>query len=281
MSFIRCFYWLPLFCLALTGSANAEGYILGIGAAADSEDGRAYSAFGDCGIRDDTWLSATIGATETEAMIGGFSTSFYNLGIDHYFNPVGIRISGAYWGDSNILDSDDVSASFYYRDDIASFSADYERREFDFVFESAILQDRRKTEFYADGWGLTNRIQFNDRVTLRLSGMHYDYSRDIRIQPEIDVLRFLSASRLSLINSLIDYRINAGIEFRFGLRSVDLSAGTWKTAVDQSKVDSYTLGFLTPMTDRTDIEFRLSFDDSENFGKTTALTVYLYYFGGS
>ena len=281
MYFIRRFYWLTLFCLVFIGSANAEGYILGIGAAADSEDGRAYSAFGDFGIRDDTWLSATIGSTETEAMIGGFSTNFYDLGIDHYFNPVGIRISGAYWGDSNILDSDDVRASFYYRDDIASFSADYERRDFDFVFESAILQDRRKTEFHADGWGLTNRIQFNDRVTLRLSGMHYDYSRDIRIQPEIDVLRFLSASRLSLINSLIDYRINAGIEFRFGLRSVDLSAGTWKTAVDQSKVDSYTVGFLTPMTDRTDIEFRLSFDDSENFGKTTALTVYLYYFGGS
>jgi hypothetical protein len=35
------------------------------------------------------------------------------------------------------------------------------------------------------------------------------------------------------------------------------------------------------MTDRTDIEFRLSFDDSESFGNTTALTVYLYYFGGS
>jgi hypothetical protein len=94
--------------------------------------------------------------------------------------------------------------------------------------------------------------------------MHYGYSRDIRIQPEIDILRFLSASRLSLMNSLIDYRINAGMEFRFGLRSIDVSAGSWKTAVDQSKVDSYTIGFLTPMTDRTDIEFRFSFDDSEN-----------------
>jgi hypothetical protein len=57
--------------------------------------------------------------------------------------------------------------------------------------------------------------------------------------------------------------------------------GSWKTAVGQGKVDSYTIGFLTPMSDRTDIEFRLSFDDSENFGNTTALTVYLYYFGGS
>jgi hypothetical protein len=111
--------------------------------------------------------------------------------------------------------------------------------------------------------------------------MHYGYSRNIRIQPEIDILRFLSASRLSLINSLIDYRINAGLEFRFGLRSVDVSIGNWQTAVDQSKVDSYTIGFLTPMSDRTDIEIRLSFDDSENFGNTTSLTVFLYYFGGS
>ena len=281
MSFIRRLCCSVLVCLACNGSAFAAGYILGIGAAADSEDGRALTAFGDFGIRENTWLFATVGTTETEAMVGGFSTTFADVGIDHYFNPVGIRISGAYWGDSKILDSDDVRASFYYRNDIASFSADYERRNFDFIFESILLQDTRKTEFHADGWGMTNRIQFGDRTTFRLSGMHYNYSRNIRIQPEIDVLRFLSASRLSLINSLIDYRINAGVEFRFGLRSVDLSVGSWKTAVDQSKVDSYTIGFLTPMTDRTDIEFRLSFDDSESFGNTTALTVYLYYFGGS
>ena len=281
MSFINRLCCSALLSIACNGGALAADYILGIGAAADTEDGRAYSAFGDFGITDNTWLSATLGSTETEAMIGGFSTSFYDVGIDHYFSPLGIRLSGAYWGDSNILDSADVRASLYYRDDLASFAADYERRNFDFVFESAILQDRRKTEFHADGWGLTSRIKFGDRVTMRLSGMHYDYSRNIRIQPEIDVLRFLSASRLSLINSLIDYRINAGLEFRFGLRSIDVSAGTWQTAVDQSRVNSYTIGFLTPMTDRTDIEFRFSFDDSENFGNTTSLTVFLYYFGGS
>ena len=281
MSFIRRFLNSALLCLVCSGSALADGYILGIGAAVDSEDGVALSAFGDFGIRENTWLSATIGSTETEALAGGFSTTFYDVGIDHHFDPVGIRISGAYWGDSNILDSDDVRASLYYRDEIASFSADYERRNFDFVFGSDLLGGRRKAEFHADGWGMTNRVRIGDRFTVRLSGMHYGYSRNIRIQPDIDVLRFLSASRLSLINSLIDYRVNAGVEFRFGLRSVDASVGTWKTAVDQSKVDSYTVGFLTPMTDRTDIEFRLSFDNSESFGNTTALTVYLYYFGGS
>jgi hypothetical protein len=62
---------------------------------------------------------------------------------------------------------------------------------------------------------------------------------------------------------------------------VDFSVGGWQTAVDQSTVDSYTIGFVTPMSDRTDIEFRLSFDRSDSYGDVTALTVYLYYFGGT
>ena len=150
MSFIRRLCCSVLLCLACNGSAIAAGYILGIGAAADSEDGRAFTAFGDFGIGDNTWLSATIGSTETDAEAGRFSTTFADVGIDHYFNPIGIRLSGAYWGDSSILDSEDVRASLYYRDDIASFSADYERRNFDFVFGSILLQDRRKADASAN-----------------------------------------------------------------------------------------------------------------------------------
>ena len=134
MSFIRRLCCSVLLCLACNGNAIAAGYILGIGAAADTDDGRAFTAFGEFGIGENTWLSATIGSTETDAQAGRFSTTFADVGIDHYFNPIGIRLSGAYWGDSSILDSEDVRASLYYRDDIASFSADYERRNFDFVF---------------------------------------------------------------------------------------------------------------------------------------------------
>ena len=54
-----------------------------------------------------------------------------------------------------------------------------------------------------------------------------------------------------------------------------------QTAVDGGRVESYSVGFLTPMTDRTDVEMRLSVDYSENFGQTTAISVYFYYFGGS
>ena len=136
-------------------------------------------------------------------------------------------------------------------------------------------------EFHADDLGMTARLNLSDSFVLRVNGIGYDYSRDIRIQPDIDILRFFSASRLSLVNSLLDYRVSAGLEYRFGMRSVDLTFGNWRTAVDQTDVDSITVGFLTPMTTRTDIEFRFSFDDSERWGRTTALTVYLYYFGGS
>ena len=275
----RAICWLFAF-LACSG-ARADGYILGVGAARDTEEALALTAFGDFGVTENTWLSATVASTDTQALLGGFETTSYEVGVDHYFEPVGIRLSGGYWGDPNLLDSQDVRASFYYRDEIASFSADYERREFDFVFGPFPILDRRKIQFHADGWGMTDRIHFGDRFTFRLSGMHYEYSRRIRIDPDINILRFLSASRLSLMNSLLDYRVDAGLELAFGLRSVDVSAGNWKTAIDGSKVVSYSIGFVTPMTDRTDVEMRLSFDDSDTFGRTTALTFYLYYFGGS
>jgi hypothetical protein len=111
--------------------------------------------------------------------------------------------------------------------------------------------------------------------------MVYDYSRNLRIQPDIDVLAFISRSRLSTINNLIDDRINGGLEFKFGLQSLDVTVGQWQTAVDGSRIDSFSLGFLTPISDRFDAEFRFSFDDSESFGETRALSVYFYYFGGS
>ncbi|MDX1403263.1 MAG: hypothetical protein R3192_01935 [Woeseiaceae bacterium] len=281
MFFINRFLVLAVLCLVVVQAATAANYVLGIGAAVDTEDAIAITAFGDLELREDTWLSASVGSTETEALVSGFETRFYDFGIDHFLDPIGLRLSGAYWGDSDILDSSDVRASVYFRDEIASFSVDYERRNFDFVFTNPFTDERRQATFHAEGWGMTNRVQLHDSFSVRLSGMQYEYSRRINLEPNIDVLRFLSASRLSLMNSLIDYRISAGMEYRFGLRAIDLSLGTWKTAVDQGKVDSISLGFLTPLSDRTDVEMRLSFDDSENFGRTTAFTVYLYYFGGN
>lgn len=254
--------------------------MLGLGADVDNADGRALTAFGDFGVGEQTWLSAMASVAETQGIIRDNDISFGEISLDHWFRPAGVRIGASYWGNADILDSRDVRASLYFRGDPGSIAVNYERREFEFQFQSDLLRGRA-VEFSADGLGLNSRVSVGENVNIYFAGMVYDYSRNLRIQPDINVLAFLSSSRLSMINSLVDDRYSAGVEFEFGLRSIDISAARWQTAVDGATVDSYSIGFLTPLTDRTDVEFRVAFDDSENFGRTTAFSMYLYYFGGT
>ena len=109
--------------------------------------------------------------------------------------------------------------------------------------------------------------------------MSYSYSRDIRLQESIDNLRILSTSRLSLMNSLIDFRVSGGIDYRFGSKTVDFTISTWQTALDGGRVNSIAIGFTAPSGVATDLEIRLAFDESESFGSTIALAVSFYFFG--
>lgn len=269
-------------CLALNPlPAAAAGYVLGVGGEADNADGRAVTAFGDFGVGENTWLSAAAGMSRTESAFGGFEPVFGDLGIDHWFKPLGVRVAAGYWGDSELLDSADVRGAVYYRDENASLSLDYEHRQFDFIFRTLLLDEQREVEFFANGWGMSTRFTMSDNISVFLNGMQYEYSRDISIEPRVDLLNILSFSRLSVMNSLLDYRVSGGFEYRFGLKSVDVAAASWKTAVDQGRVDSYSIGLLMPLTDRTDIELRFGYDTSEVYGEALVLSAYLYYFGGN
>lgn len=275
-----CRQILFLLSLLVTTAAVADGYVVGIGGESDSADGRAITAFGDFGVSEKTWLSVTAGSARTEGIVRDNETVLTDIGIDHWFKPVGIRLGASYWGNSDILDSRDLRASLYARGDAGSISLEYQKRDFEFDLQSDALLGRT-AEFSADGWGVNARLSMGERFNFMLGGMAYDYSRNLRLQQDIDVLAFLSRSRLSMINSLIDDRINAGLEFNFGLRSIDVTAGRWRTAIDGGTVESYSVGFLTPASDRVDMEFRFALDDSKSFGRTTALSVHIYYFGGS
>ncbi len=264
----------------LSVNGFAEGYVLGLGVDGDSADGRSLTAFGDFGVGDETWLSVTTSTAQTDGLVRRNDTLLADVGVDHYFEPVGVRVGAAYWGNADILDSRDLRASIYVRGAPGSLSLDYQKRNFEFDLQTDFLRGRT-AKFDANGVGATARVELGDNLSFRLGGMSYDYSRNLRLQPDISVLAFLTASRLSTINSLIDSRINAGLEYRFGLRSVDVGVSQWQTAVDGSEVDSYSLGFLTPISDRVDMELRVAFDDSESFGNTTSFSVYIYYFGGT
>lgn len=95
----------------------------------------------------------------------------------------------------------------------------------------------------------------------------------------ISDLNFLSASRLSLANSLLDHRIDGGVDIEFGLKTLSLEAGSRQTAVDGGRVDSVSAGLLFPASDASDIELRIGYDESENFGGTTVISFFWFFYG--
>ena len=223
----------------------------------------------------DLW--GAVARTDTEREAFDLSTHYADVGIDHHFKPLGIRIGAGYWGDDDLLESRDLRGSVYLRGERGSVALELETRDFDLTVER-LQADPVTVGFRADGIGLSASYPVNERVRLFAAAMDYDYSRNIRIQPNVDTLRFFGLSRLSMVNSLVDYRASAGIDLAFGSRHVDFRFARWRTEVDQGDIDSYGVGFLTPAGPAADIEFRLAYDDSETFGGATVFSVFLYLF---
>lgn len=258
----------------------AGSFIVGAGLEADTEEAAAVSVFGDFALGESSWVNGGVSRSDTGDGAEGLGAWAAQVGIEHRFGLLGLRAGAGYWGDSDLLDSNDVDASIFFDGDVGSLSFDYERREFDFVARAPFRPISRTVEFGATGLGVSARIDATDRSSLYAGGMRYDYSRDPRNEPRIDVLRFLLLTRLSMMNSLIEQRWHAGIEWQFGDRSLDLRYGNWRTAISGSRVQSLGVGWVTPAGSASDLELRVALDDSAEFGTAGVLSVFVYFFGG-
>jgi hypothetical protein len=276
MSWFRAFVLL-LFAVPVWA---AEGYIVGIGVEADSEDAMAASLSGELGLAENTWLSGAVAKSSFDLPRGiSIDTIYGDVGIDHWFDPVGARVTVAYWGDSDILDSLDYRGSLYWRNDKVSIAGDFEYRDFSFNIFRGDLRPDQDVRFHANGAGLTARFELNDAVDLSLSALDYDYNVNLRIDANRPILEFLSVSRLSLINSLIDYRARIGLGIDVGKQRWSLDLATWKGEVDGRKTRSATLRFVTPLGEKSDIDIGLGVDDSDGYGSATILSIYVYFYG--
>ncbi len=275
--------WAAFATLAVAGSAAAEpgDYVLGAGVEGDSEGGFAVSALADVALAENTWLAGSVAHSGVDLpRRQRIDYLQADLGIDHYFDPVGIRLGVAYWGDSDILDSTDVRASLYASSDERSLSFDAERRDFDFVLPALDAAPRAPVGFHAKGLGLSGRIAIGDRATLRAAGMHYDYSREFRAGDAARVTDLVTFSRISVLTSLVEWRARAGAGIDAGQWRWQLDVSKWRGAVDGSDNAGITLGALMPMSPRTDIDIRLGYDDSDLYESTTFLSVFVYFYGG-
>lgn len=269
-----------LLLLASNAFADGDGFLLGGGVESDTEDGVRASLLGGLGLAEHTWLSGAVSKSSVELPNGRDIDNLYaDLELDHWFDPVGIRLGVSYWGDSDILDSNDWRASLYWRNDKVTLSVEYEFRDFDFTVPALDLATNREFTFDADGIGARARIQLSDNVSMSLVGKTYDYSVDFVPDENRDVISLISVSRLSLINSLIESRAGLELAIDRGLKRWEFDFSTWKGEIDKSRTNSLTVRYLLPMSGKSDIELGLGYDDSDLYGDVTFFSIFLYFYG--
>lgn len=263
-------------------AAEPGDFIIGAGAETDSQDGIALSALGDVALGSNTWLSASVSQSGVDLPVRQeVDYLFADIGVDHYFDPIGVRVGVSYWGDSDILDSNDVRASIYSRGDSGTLSFDGEYREFDFEIPALDAFPRASVGFDAKGVGLSGRLDVSERVGLNAAGMSYEYSREFNVGDAARIVDLLTFTRLSVLSSLVDWRASAGVDFRAGLKQWRLNVSRWRGIVDRSNNFGATLSFTTPVSRRADIELSLGYDDSDLYGDVTFLSVFVFLYGGS
>jgi hypothetical protein len=274
------FRWAALLLLSANGWAAGE-YVIAGGVQADSADGIAGVVLGDVAVGEATWLSGGLARSSVELPIRDELETWYgDVGLDHFFDPAGIRLGLAYWGDNSVLDSTDARAAVYFRGSRGSVSLDYEFRDLELELPETTFFRRRQVNFDAHGYGLGARLDLTDNVDVRFRGMSYDYSVNLRLDPNRDIVNLISVTRLSLLNTLVDYRASLSLGVDFGLKRLEFEAGQWRGAVEGSTTNSYSARILQPIGRRNDIEFELGFDESENYGDVTVFSVLLYFYGG-
>ena len=274
--------WRRLLPLLMLGNAAvaAEGFMIGGGAEGDSDGGLSFAALGGVGLTEATWLSAALAKSSVDLLDGReLETDYADIELDHFFDPIGVRLGAAYWGDSDVLRSNDWRASAYFKNDALTVSLDYEYRDFELIVPPTNFSPGRTLLFDADGFGLSARFETSDKTSLRLRGIKYDYSVPFRPVDNVDAARLLSVSRLSLINSLVDYRAGMTLSIEAGDSMWDIDVASWEGAINRSRTNSLTVRFLTPLSNRTDVEFGLGYDDSELYGDVTFFSLYLFFYG--
>jgi hypothetical protein len=271
---------MPLLLVAASPVFAAEGYMLGGGAESDSDGGLSAALVGGVGFTEKTWLSASYAQSSVDLLSGReLDTRYADIELDHHFDPIGVRIGAAYWGDSDVLESNDLRMAGYYRNDKATVSFDYEYRDFDFIIPSTDFTMSRRVTFDADGFGLSLRFKTSKNTSVRLRGIKYEYSVPFRPVENIDAARLISVTRLSLVNSLVDHRAGVSLSIDQGLSNWDIDLSTWENVLDRSRTRSLTVRYLFPMTDQTDLELGVGYDDSELYGDVTFFSLYLFFYG--
>ena len=283
-------------CLALVCAASAVGaqsdegvgdrrpWAIGLGAQADDESNDSMLASFNWGVSEETWLKFSAGRSRSPERGADIVADNLSAGFEHRFGLVGVAFDVERWGDPDALESTDFGAAVYVQNERLRLAVRRERRAIDvhFMLTGPLGGTIPRTAGVdADGTELNLRVQIGERWQLHASAATYDYSRNLAALPRIEQLNLLSASALTLANSLIDEQAGFGVERQTRRGEVlTFDYHRDRSAVDGARLESFDVAFLFPVARRMDLEINLGQGRSDLLGSGLYGGFLLLIYGG-
>lgn len=234
-----------------------------------SDDEGSFGAYVglDYGLTEKDWLTFTGGYTESADELADITTRFVGASLDHDFGRMSVTGGMEYWGDPDEIDSIDLSTSVSVKAGSWRLTAFGELRNvnvtFRFINVLGVLVDVTE-DLEVMGIGGRVRYRGDGPWSLHLSHTDYDYSRDPRLLNFLFRFRLLSASALTIANGFFERSSATGVEYTFVNSSVFFNFNHDKGAVDLLETNTYSLGLVTPVAERWDIEVRAGVTETED-----------------
>jgi hypothetical protein len=287
-SFVRSFAAVVALTAALAAaqpaasSGDVKGsWMLGLGAQVDEDSNDSVLGTFSVGVGRTTWLSFAAGRSTSPADRAAIEADTLVIGLDHRLPKVGFTLEAEEWGDSGVLETRDLAGSVYFDRESWRMALGYETRDIDVPFTvTGPLGNtfRRTLQTGADSYSLDARVALGERWRLYLGVAEYDYERNLNAIPRIDSLNLLSTSTLTLANSFIDHERSIGAEREIGRTLLSMRFATDRSAIDNSKFETYDFAVLVPLGARVDLEINLGSGRSDFFdaGRYGGLLLLVY-----
>jgi hypothetical protein len=264
-----------VFATATAGAQSSRtddvrgAWMLGLGAQVDEDGGDSLQGTMYVGVGPSTWLLLGAGRSSSPADRADIEANTLSIGVDHRFANVGFTFDVAQWGDSGVLETQDLKGSVYF---------DRERWRIGFGYETGDIEIpftltgplggtlRRTAEVSSDAFSVDARIDLGPHWQMYLRLAEHDYERDLNVLPRIDSFNLLSTSTLTLANSFLDYERSVALEREIGRVSLNMRFATDRSAIDHSKFDTLEGAALFPIGARSDLEFNVGHGRSDFFG---------------
>jgi hypothetical protein len=246
------------------------GWMLGLGAQADEDDGDGLLATLFAGVGERTWLTFAAGTSSSPAEGDDVESDTLLFGVDHRFDEVGFTLDIEQWGDSGALETQELGASVYVARPRWRIDFRYETRDTEIPLTlrgplGGTLQ--RELDVPGDGLAVSGHVELAERWRLYFGAAEYDYDheRTLNALLFIDNLNWLDPSTLTLASGLLDYERWVAVEHSFGNTLLDVRFVSDRSALDDSKLETLDVAVLFPVGRRFDLQVNVGHGRSEFF----------------